>query len=573
MTSETKIRKTLLKWSFKSHNFSKRKFKVIFRLLLSVSLLLLLCVYFKIVDFSKTEEPLSSELPYFSKKDSPFYSGCNNIQEYLSQPEYQKQNATFIMLTRNKEVNDVVKTLENIEIRFNQWFQYPYVFLNDEAFDETFRSKVLKTVSVPKNMVKFETLDVKKEWTFQDENSSKTSEKIDIFLKDQEDRGLLYGGMKSYHKMCRFYSGFFQDHKALENFDYYWRIEPDVNFFCDLTYDPFYEMNKSGKKYGFTVFISELYWTIPSLFRYTKTFINNYAKQNSSFKLGTLWNLFIKDFKVLDIDYSTRDMTDTKLLDKFINSEGDLNREISRFVEMKHFLKNKMAVTNLKENGYKKGYVESVKFAKKLPQIYDDKFFNEEFNLCHFWSNFEIASFDVFRSPIYREYFSFLDKKMGFVKERFGDAAVHTLGVAMMLNLEDIHYFRDIGYSHSSLTHCVKNNPNSGYFENKVDEAFLNEKWSNYKHHPYSRKDKYQNKIRESFKKILSKADLANEHVNVGCNCNCPVWYNEVENASNICSAKLFEVMHDDYVPKKVINPEKVINKIADEYQSLLKDV
>ena len=22
-------------------------------------------------------------------------------------------------------------------------------------------------------------------------------------------------------------------------YDYYWRVEPDIEFFCDITYDPF----------------------------------------------------------------------------------------------------------------------------------------------------------------------------------------------------------------------------------------------------------------------------------------------------------------------------------------------
>ena len=38
---------------------------------------------------------------------------------------------------------------------------------------------------------------------------------------------------------CRYFSGFFQHHPLLQQFDYYWRMEPDVHYYCDLDYDPF----------------------------------------------------------------------------------------------------------------------------------------------------------------------------------------------------------------------------------------------------------------------------------------------------------------------------------------------
>ena len=64
----------------------------------------------------------------------------------------------------------------------------------------------------------------------------------------------MYGSMVSYHKMCRFYSGMFYKHPEVAKLEWYWRIEPDVEFFCDITYDPFFEMKKAGKSYGFTIF-------------------------------------------------------------------------------------------------------------------------------------------------------------------------------------------------------------------------------------------------------------------------------------------------------------------------------
>ena len=58
--------------------------------------------------------------------------------------------------------------------------------------------------------------------------------------------------------------------------------------------------------------------------------------------------------------------------------------------------------------------------------------FSKDFNLCHFWSNFEIADLNLWRSKPYRDYFEFLDQKGGFFYERWGDAPVHTIAAAMV---------------------------------------------------------------------------------------------------------------------------------------------
>lgn len=50
--------------------------------------------------------------------------------------------------------------------------------------------------------------------------------------------------LESYHHMCRYFSGFFHHHPLLADFDYYWRIEPDVHYYCNLDYDPFLFMQQ-----------------------------------------------------------------------------------------------------------------------------------------------------------------------------------------------------------------------------------------------------------------------------------------------------------------------------------------
>lgn len=42
------------------------------------------------------------------------------------------------MLVRNSEVNDAAVAIQQLEDRFNKKYKYPWVFLNDEPFNERF---------------------------------------------------------------------------------------------------------------------------------------------------------------------------------------------------------------------------------------------------------------------------------------------------------------------------------------------------------------------------------------------------------------------------------------------------
>lgn len=81
----------------------------------------------------------------------------------------------------------------------------------------------------------------------------------------------------------------------------------------------------------------------------------------------------------------------------------------------------------------------------------------ESYNLCHFWSNFEIASLEFLRSPVYQSYFEFLDHKGGFFYERWGDAPVHTLAVSLMMPANKVHFVANTGYYHNPNQDCPPN--------------------------------------------------------------------------------------------------------------------
>ena len=80
---------------------------------------------------------------------------------------------------------------------------------------------------------------------------------------------------------------------------------------------------------------------------------------------------------------------------------------------------------------------------------------------CAVWSNFEVADLDFFRSDAYMTFFNYLDSTGKFFYERWGDAPVHSIGVALLMPREQIHFFEDIGYYHGPFWNCPSGDLNS----------------------------------------------------------------------------------------------------------------
>jgi len=63
---------------------------------------------------------------------------------------------------------------------------------------------------------------------------------------------------------------FFFRHPLVLKYDFYWRVEPGVTYYCDLTYDPFLYMQEHGKVYGFNIVQYDFRETIETLWETTK---------------------------------------------------------------------------------------------------------------------------------------------------------------------------------------------------------------------------------------------------------------------------------------------------------------
>jgi mannosyltransferase len=495
---------------------------------LLLSVILTLVIRANRVDESK----LRSHHIYPGYHDDVFHEGC--VAPQWDQP---RANASFVVLARNQELEDVVRSVKSLERHFNQWYGYPWVFLNDEDFSEEFKHSVKKHTSgsiefgvIPRELWDFPT-ETKQKFTF--------SEGINI----QGDQGVMYGAMESYHKMCRFYSGGFYKHPLVRQYEWYWRVEPDVDFFCDIPYDPFMEMKTQGKKYGFVIMIRELVETVPNLFRVTRAWL-----KKNEFEPRSAWKLFTWNYK------KQVSLKDEKRFEDFyrnIKDYGSMESRVREVVLLDDIL-SKLKQTKeplMSDDSIPEDQIEQlVAFASdrhRLPTLQGEQVDDEEYNLLHFWSNFEIARVDLWDNPVYESYFQYLEESGGFYKERWGDAPVHSLAVGFLLNLNQLHYFRDIGYQHTTIRHCPANHRNQEPYT--PADSFL-------------ASENYDRKLDNYWKKTDAIKDYG-----VGCRCRCPKGGNDVEDSPEDFYNDWFQMIRKDWVPDANVDVKSFEREVRQE--------
>jgi alpha 1,2-mannosyltransferase len=318
-------------------------------------------------------EPSSATLGPLSWIGLPLASSYNTHQsdkQNVLEPanEIVRENATLVTLARSSDLADLMNTIRSVEDRFNSKYHYDWVFLNNEPFTEEFIKVTSHLIS---GKTRYGTIDYQ-HWSYPDFINQNEAAAARQRMKEN---GIIYGDSESYRHMCRFESGFFFHHHLMQDYKYYWRVEPSTLLHCNIDYDVFKFMRENGKKYGFTISLREFQSTIASLWHVTKQFVDHFPE--------------------------------------YINPNS------------------------------------------LMSFISDDQ--GASYNLCHFWSNFEVGDMDFWRGDIYSQFFQFLDSSGGFFYERWGDAPVHSIAASLFMDKEEIHLFDDIGYTHPPFTHCPLN--------------------------------------------------------------------------------------------------------------------
>jgi len=182
-----------------------------------------------------------------------------------------RMNATFVTLARNSDVWEIARSIRQVEDRFNKKFNYDWVFLNDQPFDDQFK-KV--TSALTSGNTKYGEIP-KEHWSFPEWIDQDKAAKV---RADMAARKIIYGDSISYRHMCRYESGFFFRHPLMLDYEWYWRVEPSIELFCDIEYDTFKFMADNKKKYSFTLSLYEYVETIPTLWESTKKWMKNHPE-------------------------------------------------------------------------------------------------------------------------------------------------------------------------------------------------------------------------------------------------------------------------------------------------------
>lgn len=135
-----------------------------------------------------------------------------------------------------------------------------------------------------------------------------------------------------------------------------------------MSSDPFLHMQRANKTYGFTIAVKELKETVPNLFRYASAF-----KRTNNITSKGLWEMFTEKPE------KPKEPPKDKLPEEVLKLDPN---------------------------------------SGKLPDVDPEAMESEKYNMCHFWSNFEIARLDFFRSKEYEDFFQMMDKSGGFWTER-----------------------------------------------------------------------------------------------------------------------------------------------------------
>lgn len=207
----------------------------------------------------------ASQYPMAMTPNDPGWNDLAGIKEG------PRMNATFVTLARNSDVWEIAKSIRQVEDRFNRRYNYDWVFLNDKPFDEVFKRVTSSLVSGKTHYG----LIPEEHWSFPEWIDQDKAAKV---RQDMKERKIIYGDSISYRHMCRFESGFFFRQELMMNYEYYWRVEPSVELFCDVHYDPFRFMHENKKKYSFVLSLYEYYETIPTLWDSVKKFIKNHPE-------------------------------------------------------------------------------------------------------------------------------------------------------------------------------------------------------------------------------------------------------------------------------------------------------
>ncbi|KAF9465879.1 nucleotide-diphospho-sugar transferase [Collybia nuda] len=301
----------------------------------------------------------------------PFSRSTGNID--LSSPisydkESHRPNGVIFILVSPKRITQALMALYNVEDRFNRRLKYPYVLFTAADEADAITAEIREKVDyITEKRATFAIVQPEA-WGI--------PAGLDKSLVDESIHKI--GFTIGYRSMCRFYSGFFWRHPALAQYEWLWRLDSDIEFHCDIPYDPIERVIEQKGLYGFVQASLDASWVQPTLASNVSRFLASHAS----------------------------------------SLPPDANHE---FVWKG-------------PEGAAKALMGSAG--------------SDDWSGMTFYNNFEISHRSVWESGVYTKFFEALDNAGGFFYERWGDAPVHSYGLAMTLRKDQVVHLGDLGYQH-----------------------------------------------------------------------------------------------------------------------------
>ncbi|KAG0242504.1 hypothetical protein BGX31_000278 [Mortierella sp. GBA43] len=157
----------------------------------------------------------------------------------------QGVGGVLVMLVHEDEIQEARETIRQVEDRFNRDRNYPWVILSPLPL--TNRSQILVR-HLSKGVMSFGAIP-HEQW------------RLPTWIQAAKVRNGDYAkmrmGMNKTSLMTRhrwrYMSGFLAQHELLDPYEFFWRIDPGVEMFCDMEDDPMTMMKYSAQKFAWSV--------------------------------------------------------------------------------------------------------------------------------------------------------------------------------------------------------------------------------------------------------------------------------------------------------------------------------
>ncbi|KAI7818253.1 nucleotide-diphospho-sugar transferase [Gamsiella multidivaricata] len=159
--------------------------------------------------------------------------------------QVKRANGVFVILTHEDELQKARETVRQIEDRFNRDRNYPWIVLTPLPL--TTRSRNLIS-QLTKGTTTFGTIP-HEQW--------RLPKWIEAAMVRNGDYAKMRLGMNKTSLLerhrWRYMSGFLAQHKLLDQYEFFWRVDPGVCILCDVEEDPMLMLKSSGQKFAWSL--------------------------------------------------------------------------------------------------------------------------------------------------------------------------------------------------------------------------------------------------------------------------------------------------------------------------------